>query len=354
MAAVVLTLGGIEFRDFEIPEAIGFGGRQMLSSKRLVGGRKVVDAMGPDEAPLEWEGRFRGADALARARAVDAIRRAGRKVACTWGENAYTVLVSSFLPFDRGNGEIPYSISCEVLSDDSAPLTTDIGIDQMVGADLSGAQTLGSRINDAGLTSLLGSLDSAIGRVSSFASSSSDVLASILAPISAVQSRVQLLTASAEITLQNVTTLGGVLPSNPVSRMGAGLLGQASAMTQASDLYELGAIMGRMATNVGAVGASGSVTIVAGGDLFRLAEQAYGDATEWSTIARANAISDPMIDGVQAILIPPTASGAGGVLAELRQTDVQATLRALTQLVGSESGVLDFSDPNNSGLVPLF
>lgn len=53
------------------------------------------------------------------------------------------------------------------------------------------------------------------------------------------------------------------------------------------------------------------VTVV-GGDLFRLALSRLGDATQWNRIAAANGLTDPVITGVQTILIPAQDSSAGG------------------------------------------
>lgn len=55
------------------------------------------------------------------------------------------------------------------------------------------------------------------------------------------------------------------------------------------------------------------VTVV-GGDLFRLALATLGDATQWSRIAAANGLSDPMLSGLQVLSVPPRDGTAGGGL----------------------------------------
>ena len=57
-ADTVLTLGDFEFARYEIPEQITFGGDQRLVVHELVGGTRVIDAMGRADAPLEWSGLF--------------------------------------------------------------------------------------------------------------------------------------------------------------------------------------------------------------------------------------------------------------------------------------------------------
>ena len=43
---------------------------------------------------------------------------------------------------------------------------------------------------------------------------------------------------------------------------------------------------------------------VAGGNLFRIAAEELGDATQWSRIARLNGLSDPMLSGVVTLRLP--------------------------------------------------
>ncbi len=54
---------------------------------------------------------------------------------------------------------------------------------------------------------------------------------------------------------------------------------------------------------------------VAGGNLFRIAAEQLGDATQWIRIAQLNALSDPMISGVQVLQIPDLDPNAGGGIA---------------------------------------
>jgi len=56
--------------------------------------------------------------------------------------------------------------------------------------------------------------------------------------------------------------------------------------------------------------------VVAGGNLFALAAQYLQDATQWIRIAQANDLSDPVIKGVQTLIIPPVDASAGGGVAQ--------------------------------------
>lgn len=54
---------------------------------------------------------------------------------------------------------------------------------------------------------------------------------------------------------------------------------------------------------------------VAGGNLFQIAAQQLGDATQWIRIAQLNNITDPMLTGVVSLLIPDVDTSAGGGVA---------------------------------------
>ena len=55
--------------------------------------------------------------------------------------------------------------------------------------------------------------------------------------------------------------------------------------------------------------------VVVGGNLFQIASQLLGDATQWIRIAQLNDLSDPMLSGVQTLLIPDLNPNAGGGVA---------------------------------------
>ena len=51
---------------------------------------------------------------------------------------------------------------------------------------------------------------------------------------------------------------------------------------------------------------------VAGGNLFRIAADELGDATQWVRIARLNKLKDPVLTGVMVLLRPARDAAAGG------------------------------------------
>lgn len=51
---------------------------------------------------------------------------------------------------------------------------------------------------------------------------------------------------------------------------------------------------------------------IAGGNLYALALQYLGDATQWNRIAQQNGLIDPMITGQMTLQIPSVDLNAGG------------------------------------------
>lgn len=312
----VLWLGDFEFSGFEIPAEIPFGGDQALAVHELIGGVRVIDAMGRQDVPLEWSGILRGDSALARARYLDGLRIAGKELFLSWSELSYRVLIKSFrCKFERAYLQ-PYSISCVVVEDLSSPVTSiaDPGGDEWIGADMSSANALGDLIGDGPLSGLLGTLNTAISGVSSFATAAQSTINGVLQPLAAVQARVGLLVSSVGSTISNVGSLGGILPNAPVAQQASRMAAQVGAMTQLPKLYNLQSVLSRMGGTIGTIGTSGSKVTTAGGNLYQMAANAYGDAMAWPTIAKANGLTDPILSGVQTVTVPAQSGNTGGVL----------------------------------------
>lgn len=316
MSEIRLMLGDIEFMDFELPERLPFGGQQTLRVHRFVGNSRAIDAMGYDPEPIRWSGRFRGPEAISRAKSLEAMAKTGREYPLTCGELAYTVVIAEFVAEQVGAREATYSIRCEVKTDDAAPAAAaeSVGPTEMVGGDFLSASTIAGRIGSPSLTSSLSKLGGAIKTVGNFATATKVGLSGVLGPLFAAEDVVSGLIDTAESALTSASGAAGILGGGRALDSAEGLLAQLSAMTQSADLYEAAGYLGRIDVNVGAIGSSGAAMVVAGADLFRLAKDAYGDATEWDTIARANGLSDPQISGVAEIVLPPTPAGTGGVL----------------------------------------
>lgn len=318
MADVVLQLGDFTFQRNEIPEEIAFGGEQALVVHRLVGGVKQVDAMGDFTGPIAWSGWIEGPDAVARARQLIAMRAAGAGMLLSWSELQFAVVIKEFEPNFHRFYKIPYRIVCEVVED--LTLSTagsgELSIDDLINGDMLDSTSLSDSIGDSSLSGLMASANSAVKAVSSFANAAQSTLNSVLQSIAAVRNEVQTLIASANNTLVNITTLGGILPNNPIATQVQRLGNQLAAAQQLPVLVALDRTVGRVQMNIGSIYSSAKQITTAGGNLMDMAAKEYGDAMAWTGLAKANPQlgGDPEVSGIQTITIPPSKDNVGGIL----------------------------------------
>jgi hypothetical protein len=312
----LLKLGDFVFADAEVPENIPVGGSQRTVVHELIGGMRVIDAMGRADAELSWSGLFTGLAAVARAKYLDTLRIQGTAQALTFGEFSYQVLVSEFRADYRRAYRIPFHITCQVIEDLANPTTTITppSIDAVITVDQSTALALGATVGDSPLTLLLNALDTAIGAVSSFANAAQSVISSVLTPLASVQARVALLIKSSSNTLINVTSFGGVLPFTPATASAAALTNQVVNLEQWDALFVLQGCLGRMSANLSSLKGGPKTITVAGGNLFQIAQAQYGNPMAWTGIAKANGLSDPFLMGTVTLVIPATPDTVDGVL----------------------------------------
>jgi hypothetical protein len=134
VSKVELLLGPIAFQDFEVPASINIGGAQRLAIHRLLGGTRVIDALGRDDSDISFSGTFSGSDASERARSIDEMRVAGVPMPLTWDAFSYSVIINKFEANYRSGWWIPYHLSCTVVCDDASgtiATATSLGSDAL-------------------------------------------------------------------------------------------------------------------------------------------------------------------------------------------------------------------------------
>lgn len=315
--AFTLTLGSETFQDFEIPESIPLGGKQQLVAHQLPGGVRVVQAMGAEDEAIQWSGVFLGATALQRARAIDLMRVEGKPQQLAFFEYKFRVIVKSFQYSVERRYRVRYTLELDVIEDSTRPrpAAKAAGLNAAIGADAAKAGAIAAKLGDSKLSGLMKTMNDSIKSVSDFVQAGSKTINGVLEPVRGVATQVKGMIAEAGAALQTVTTLGGILPNNPVAQQAARLSKQLDAAVKLPDLHQLQAVVGRIESNL--TRASGAVTslqkvVVGGENLFKLAAKTYGDATKWIAIAQANKVTDPNVSGVQSVAVPPSPADSGG------------------------------------------
>jgi hypothetical protein len=132
----LVTLGSFSFQSMEVPDFIEIGGKHSLAIKKYVGGQRVIDAMGRDDAALTWRGIMLGPTAESRMLELDAIRASGQNVTLAFGTMSYTGVVSEFTGKYRRTNYVEYTITYEVMADNAAqPANPIASTFQQISAD---------------------------------------------------------------------------------------------------------------------------------------------------------------------------------------------------------------------------
>jgi hypothetical protein len=248
---VALTLGGVLFADFEVPEKINFGGQQVLVTHKLPGGQRIIDAMGRDDMPIRWSGRFRGSSAEFRARSLDFLRVGGQVQQLAFSTFRYSVLVDSFEGDFRQPYEIPYSISCTVVQDQTSPiLTALIGLDQAVGEDVNSLVQIGANLNLPGVTTAIGGVVTATSTIQTFQGVASSDVSAVQTAISLAQGATGTAITAGNGTVAASGSVAGMVGGLDPSGLASGLVSQATAFANLGQLYQLQSSLTRMATNI--------------------------------------------------------------------------------------------------------
>lgn len=307
--ATRLIVGGTEFTGLEVPESLTVGGKQQVVVHKLVGGRRVVDVLGVDYDNLTWSGWMAGPTAGARTTALEKMRDTGATLTFNMDGYYFSVVVADFKSRFEHLYRRYYTIDLVVVARLDAPVTPNAltgTLDSLINSDLAQSIGLTDLINSDAVTSAIDTVKSAVSEVQGFANATVDTIQSVVRPIVAAQLVVQSTIAQVAASVTDITTLGGLVPGNPVSTAATNLLRQGTALTQLAPLYQMQSVLGRLQANVLAgplANGTASVT-TSNSSLQKIAADSYGDQSRWTEIASANSIIDPQLDGIQTIKVP--------------------------------------------------
>lgn len=327
-------LGAFIFERTEIPGHLPFAGTQMVAVHNLIGGGRTVDALGPIDRDLEWHGLFLGSNAMSRAKKLNAARLSGKPLYLLMGNVSWKVVLADFEPDYTYVNNIPYRIRLIALSETWNNPPAKIATTSKLSAFkkfLAEANALGQAISNT-VAGIVASIQTVTNHVAAIDGAASSVISSITGGLEQITNTVDGLKASIENGLQNITTLGGILPNNPAAAMVSSLNNQVNLAAQSYQADNLAAITinaGNAVSTTGEVLAPLVVPTLTGAptpisstvrvivsqntDLGSLALQYYGDATQWPQIANANGLLGPIVPSTMEIVIPPFVAMQSGV-----------------------------------------
>jgi hypothetical protein len=153
MSNIYLTLSGVAFQDFEVPEKISFGGRQRVAVHELIGGGRVVDTLGAQPAEIKFSGIASGTDATARIQSLDTACAAGSVLPLGWDAFFYNVVIAEFAADYTKPYWIPFEIGCVVIADAAiSNLAVPAVAENLISGDLSSATVWASQAGLGGFS----------------------------------------------------------------------------------------------------------------------------------------------------------------------------------------------------------
>jgi hypothetical protein len=307
--ATRLIVGDVEFTGLEVPESVTVGAKQQLVVHKLVGGRRIVDVLGVDYDNLSWSGWMTGATAGDRVTELEILRDAGLPLTFNMDGYYFNVIIQYFNARFEHVYRRNYSIDLLVVSRLDAPITENAlagTLDSLINSDVGESLGLASIINSDVVTRSINTVKDAVSQVQGFANATIDTVQTVIRPLVAAQQVVQSVIAQVGASVNDITTLGGLIPGNPVSTAANNVLRQSAALTQLAPLYQMQSVLERMQKNVlaGPLANGTSSVTTSNSTLQKVAADSYGDQSRWTEIAAANSIVDPQLDGIQTIKIP--------------------------------------------------
>jgi hypothetical protein len=110
-----LSIGGVEFNSSETPTTLPVGVEQMTTTHTLVGGTRVVQNFGVSPKEITWNGKFFDTYQTIRVEQLRNYASSGTPVDLNWqGKELYTVIVKEFTPTFRGQ-YVEYTITLVVI-----------------------------------------------------------------------------------------------------------------------------------------------------------------------------------------------------------------------------------------------
>ena len=225
-----LILGGYTFEGFGVPERIPGGGKQHLVVHKLLGGDRIIDALGADDDVIAFQGRFRGPGAMDDAMFMDAMRRSGRPVTLTYWNQTVTVVVSGFSWSFERFFEVPYKLECTVAGNQAQQQTsTPETLDGAVGSDTSLAGTLSAGSDKA--AAQVSSISQTYSAIGPLATASDADVATMQDAVSTSTGGLQSIAGAAD------------LPQGPIPGLGGSNAGGGDPGASAADLSAIAQVM---------------------------------------------------------------------------------------------------------------
>lgn len=292
-----LRIGGVTFNTSECPTELPVGITQMLASKTLPGGTKIVQKYGPSLKDITWKGNLFDAFVAARVAQMRLYAASGENVTLSWVKSNYAVVGAALQNNIASTPQTQINENYTVVVKDfdavflaqyaTYSITLEVVQANNGAYAAKNPQTVDSQIatlNSQALT-LTNAMNADAGDAASELSDLADTMTALNSQIQAATPISQNPLASPNIQ-QTIQTAQTALTAVKAA-MSTNNSGLANAI-------QLGGILTAISRNV-ALGYAPTTVSLQGGNLFKLASQTYGDVSQAFTLARVAGLPSPFL-----------------------------------------------------------
>lgn len=293
-----LTIAGYTFQDNEHPTSIAFGLEQQLVVHKYPGGGRVTANLGAQPSNITWSGTLWDSTAASRAAFFRRAQTLGQPVTLTWHDQAYSVVIKSFIPKVLNEYRIQYTITVSVESDLSgaSAQTTGPDLDAQTRALYSATQAQVTQLQSLPGSNLPTSVTAGVNTLGGLLSNAGPLAQASAASITSIAQNINQTLATMQSYLSVANQVIDALPAGVIPSV---VLQQYSAASQLVTMLTL------INTNVGNGQPVKTYKTGGGVSLFHIASQ-YADPTFAVAIMAANGLTSSRLpQGDFALKIPP-------------------------------------------------
>jgi len=283
---VSFTIGSFTFQGTEVPEQVGpLGGTQRLAIHEFPGGAKSLQTYGAFPNTIKFKGIMSGPLAFARSVALDRLRITGALIPLLYAQFGYLGVISEYTANPKNQWRVPYELTFEPQQDISN------GVNGSFGGALGAEATMA--LQTTGLGNLLAGTPFALP--SSLTTPISNLLTTVKGALATASGIVADITASNSVLIQAAVSLlqtaANPLIASPNSLYSSPALDASSYAAAINVLVTIDATPNYQVRAINP-------------NLFLLAAQYLGSASNWQQIAQANGLFDPQPIGEFVLNIP--------------------------------------------------
>lgn len=284
------SIGTVDFSLEEAPDELSIPISQNLAVKDLIGGKRIIQALGTVWKPLKWEGYFFGANAQYRARVLSRMMAEASVQRLTYLSYALDVVIEDFVAVYQHQNQCKYEITVQVLADASGVVSqaSTTSVDAQIQSAVVNASTQINNMDSDSATAVTPSFQS-MNSALNLAGPAMQVTGSTLI---ATNTAIQFAIAAAQNLLTKPTSTST----------------KKSLLTVTQYLNNLQVIHKNFDANQ-----DHNVISLNGGSLFDVASQYYGDPSLALAIQTQNGLFSPDLPSgsLSTIVLPPLTSSNG-------------------------------------------